>query len=190
MYIKKKSKEEAIKKEAVANEEIIQFMSETITNFQDFYKKTDDTTFNPRVSIEQALNIVDSVLKLHQVKLTTQIDSKLEIFGNSNSLAHIVLSIIQNSIDIIKSQEILEPSITITLKDTKDDIVLSISDNAGGIKVNPIDDIFKAFNSKKEKASTGIGLYMSRMIIKNHFKGLITAQNVKDGAQFTILLPH
>lgn len=191
MYIRKKSKEEDIVKEAIANEEIIQFMSETITNFQDFYKKTDDTTFNPIISIEQALNIVDSALQLNQVELKKQIDSKIEIYGNSNSLAHIVLSIIQNSIDIIKIKPVENPSITISLKDTKDYIVLKITDNAGGIKVDPIEDIFKAFNSKKEKkASTGIGLYMCRMIIKNHFKGTITAQNVSDGAQFTILLPH
>lgn len=190
MYIKKISKDKVIEKEVLLNEKIIQFMSETITNFQNFYKKTDDTLFNPKVSIVQSLNIVDSFLKLEQVKLTTQIDSTLQIYGNANSLAHIVLSIIQNSIDIIKLNDIQNPAICVILKDTKDNIVLSISDNAGGIKIDPIDDIFKAFNSKKKKASTGIGLYMSRMIIKSHFKGTISAENVKDGAQFTILLPH
>lgn len=190
MYIRKKTQDEEVLKEAQANEEIIQFMSETITNFQDFYKKTGNTTFNPIVSIEQALKIVDSSLKLNQVKLEKKIDSKVEIYGNSNSLAHIVLSIIQNSVDVIKTIEINEPSIKICLKDIDNNIVLSISDNAGGIKENPIDDIFKPFRSKKEKASTGIGLYMSKMIIKNQFNGKICARNLDDGASFTISLPH
>ncbi len=190
MYIKKKTKDEDILNESIANEEIIQFMSETITNFQNFYKKTDNTVFNPIVSIEQALKIVDSILRLHQVELKKEIDSKIKIYGNSNSLAHIVLSIIQNSIDIIKLGKIENSLIVISLKDTKNYIVLSIRDNAGGIKVDPINDIFKPFNTKKEKSSTGIGLYMSKMIIKNQFKGIIEAKNINDGAEFTILLPH
>ncbi len=190
MYIRKKTKDPEILKEAQSNEDIIQFMSETITNFQDFYKKTDNTVFNPIVSIEQALKIVDSILRLHEVQLKKEIDSKIKIYGNSNSLAHIVLSIIQNSIDIMKVDEIENPSISISLKDTKEYIVLTISDNAGGIKGQPIEDIFKAFNSKKEKSSTGIGLYMCKMIITNQFKGVITAKNRDNGAEFTILLPH
>lgn len=190
MYIKKKTKDKDIVEEAIGNEEIIQFMSDTITNFQDFYRKTDNTLFNPIISIEQALKIVDSILELNQVKLKKEITSKIEIYGNSNSLAHIVLSIIQNSIDIIRLNKISNPIISIILKDTKDNINLIICDNAGGIQISPIEDIFKPFNSKKEKSSTGIGLYMSKMIIKDQFKGEISAKNTEDGAEFLISLPH
>ncbi|WP_044416023.1 PAS domain-containing sensor histidine kinase [Halarcobacter anaerophilus] len=190
MYIRKKTKDKEIIRETLDNEEIIQFMSKTITNFQDFYKKTDNSIFNPIVSINQALKILDSILKLNQVTLIKRIDSKINIYGNSNSLAHIVLSIIQNSIDIIKSNKIESPSITINLKDSSKYIVLSIKDNAGGIKIYPINDIFEPFNTKKDKPSTGIGLYMSKIIIKNQFNGIIKAQNIQKGAKFTILLPH
>lgn len=190
MYIKKKTKDKEIKKESIENEEIIQFMSETITTFQDFYKKTDNTNFNPVISINQALKIVHSILDLQQVKLEKEIDSKIEIYGNSNSLAHIILSIIQNSIDIFRAKKIENPFVKITLKDEIDNIILTICDNAGGIQIEPIKDIFKPFNSKKEEPSTGIGLYMSKMIITNQFKGNIKARNIKNGAEFTIKLPH
>ncbi|QKF82802.1 PAS domain-containing sensor histidine kinase [Halarcobacter ebronensis] len=190
MYIRKKSKDKEIIEETIANEEIIQFMSETITNFQDFYKKSDNTIFNPQTAIEQALKIVSSSIKLNQIELKKQIDSKIKIFGNLNSLAQIVLSIIQNSIDIIKSDKIDSPTITITLKDSEKHTILIISDNAGGIKIEPIKDVFKPFNTKKEKASTGIGLYMSEIIIKNQFNGTIEARNIENGAEFTIILPH
>lgn len=189
MYIKRKTTDNDIIEECKLNEEIIQFMSETITNFQDFYKKTENTNFNPIVSVNQALKIVDSILQLNQVELQKEINSSIKIYGNSNSLAHIVLSIIQNSIDIIRVNKIDDPFIKITLKDTKDEIILTILDNAGGIKITPIDDIFKPFNTKKEKSSTGIGLYMSRMIIKDQFNGEISAKNVGNGAKFIIVLP-
>lgn len=190
MYIKKKMKDPELIKEAEKNQDIIHFMSETITNFQDFYKKTDNTNFNPTVSIEQALKIVDSSLNLSQVKVHKKIDSKLIIFGNSNSLAHVVLSIIQNIIDVIKIRDIQNPIINISLKDTPKDIVLTIEDNAGGIKVEPIEDIFKPFNSKKVTPSTGIGLYMSKLVVQNQFEGEISAKNTNQGALFLIKLPH
>lgn len=190
MYIKKKLKDKELILEAEKNQDIIQFMSETITNFQDFYKKTDSHNFNPIKSIEQALKIMDSPLNLNQVTLNKGVASKIIIFGNSNSLAHVVLSIVQNMIDVIKIREIKNPTIDITLKDSEKDIILTIEDNASGIKVNPIDDIFKPFNSKKKTPSTGIGLYMSRLVIQNQFKGTIEANNTDKGAKFIIKLPH
>jgi len=190
MYIKKQIKDPVLIKEAQKNEEIIQFMSETITNFQNFYKKTDNTTFNPIVSIEQALNLMESTLNLNQVKLIKEIDSKINIYGNANSLAHVVLSIVQNIIDVIKIRKTKNPFIHILLKDTKKHIALTIKDNAGGINVAPIGDIFKPFNSKKQTPSTGIGLYMSKLVIEDKFNGKIKAQNANNGALFVIHLPH
>ena len=190
MYIKKKMKDPELVKEAEKNQDIIQFMSETITNFEDFYKKTDNCEFNPITSITQALKIIDSTLNLNQIKLKQNINSKTKIYGNSNSLAHVVLSIIQNINDVIKIRKPMQPSIYISLKDTKENIILTIRDNAGGIKVNPIEDIFKPFTSKKKTPSTGIGLYMSKLVIQNQFKGIIVANNIEEGAEFIIKLPH
>jgi PAS domain S-box-containing protein len=190
IYIKKHLTDQKLIDELKNNEEIIQFMSETITNFEDFYKKSDNTHFNPIVSIEQVLKIVDSIIKLREIKLIKDIDSKLTIYGNSNSLAQVILSIIQNALDLIKMRKIKNPKIQIMLKDTPTHIVLTIEDNAGGIKTSPIENIFKPFISKKMIPSTGIGLYMSQLIIKEKFCGEIIAENTKNGAKFTILLPH
>ena len=190
MYIKKMMKDPELVKEAEKNQEIIQFMSETITNFEDFYKKTDNSEFNPIISIKQALKIVDSTLNLNQVKVNKEIDSKIKIYGNTNSLAHVVLSIIQNINDVIKLRKPKNPTIDICLQDKKEHIILTIKDNAGGIKVEPISDIFKPFTSKKKTPSTGIGLYMSKLVIQNQFKGSIEAKNQDKGAKFIIKLPH
>jgi PAS domain S-box-containing protein len=190
MYIKRKLKDNELAKEAEKNQKIIQFMSETITNFQDFYKKSENVTFNPSLSIKQALSIVDSILHLNQIKLIMNVESQIKIFGNANSLAHVVLSILQNIIDIVKLKQIKDPFIKISLYDTSTHIILEIEDNAGGIKVNPIEDIFKPFHSKKQNPSTGIGLYMSKLVIQNQFNGTIEAQNSNNGAKFIIKLPH
>ena len=84
----------------------------------------------------------------------------------------------------------VNPKIVISLKDTPTDIILTIKDNAYGVHVEPIDDIFKPFKSKKITPSTGIGLYMSRLVIQSKFRGSIEVQNIDRGAEFTIRLPH
>jgi len=189
MYIRKKITDPELMEETAKNEEIIQFMSETITNFENFYKHVDNTIFNPIISIKQTLVLLESSLKLYQIKLIQQIDSTMNIFGNSNSLSQVILSIIQNTIDVIKISEIKHPFIQISLENSDKFVILTITDNAGGIQTPLIDDIFKPFHSNKNKLSTGIGLYMSKLIIENQFHGIINAKNTNDGAQFSILLP-
>ncbi len=112
-------KDKKLIKETEKNQEIIQFMSETITNFEDFYKKTDSSEFNPIISINQTLKILDSTLTLNQIKLNKKIDSKIKIFGNANSLAHVVLSIIQNINDVMQIRKPKSPTVNISLKDKK-----------------------------------------------------------------------
>ncbi len=190
MYIRKKLKGSDLANDVSKNEDIIQFMSDTITNFQNFYKVTKSSIFNPIVSINQAISIVESLLNSNQIKLTKEIDSKITIYGNSNSLAQVVLSILQNMMDIFRNRQISNPAIFISLKDTQSNIVLKIRDNAGGVQIEPVDDIFKPFKSKKKTPSTGIGLYMSRLILQSKFKGDIAVCNTERGAEFTIKLPH
>ena len=190
MYLQKKVKDPEIVKEIKKNEEILQFMSETITNFEDFYRKTDNTVFNPIVSIDQAIKIVESLIKLNEIELIKNVNSKLSIYGNSNTLAHVILSILQNIIDVIRNRKVKNPYIIISLKDTEKFIEIVIKDNAGGIKVEPVEDIFKPFTSRKSTPSTGIGLYMSKLVIENKFHGSIEAKNIDNGAMFYIKLPH
>jgi hypothetical protein len=46
------------------------------------------------------------------------------------------------------------------------------------------------FTTKHASAGTGLGLYMSKMIINNSMKGFIVAKNCNDGVCFTITIPQ
>ena len=97
----------------------------------------------------------------------------------------VVLNIINNAKDAFIERKIKEPEIIITLTNE----TITLEDNAGGIPENKLYNIFEAyFTTKEEGVGTGMGLYMSKIIIEEHFNGKISASNTKNGASFHISL--
>ena len=77
------------------------------------------------------------------------------------------------------------PKITILIDENE----MSICDNGGGIDENIIAKIFDPYFSTKSKNGTGLGLYMSKLIIEQHSHGKLNVKNADGGACFSIVLP-
>lgn len=190
MYLKKKIAQRDLDEELKKNESIVKFMSETITNFETFYIKNKNEIFDPKESITQALNIIEYLMKLKDIKLHLHIENGLKLHGQQNSLSQVILSILQNSIDKHETQEGKEDKwVKISMTKNEDIVVFKIEDNAGGIDLIPIESVFEPLKSTKKSTSTGLGLYMSKLVIKEKFNGQITALNTENGALFTIKIP-
>jgi len=102
----------------------------------------------------------------------------------------VILNILANAEDAIVARKIEQGKIDITLKSNKENIIIKIEDNAGGIEKSKIDKIFDIyFTTKNRKEGSGLGLYMSKLIIESKLGGEIKAKNKKVGAQFKIVLP-
>ncbi len=68
-----------------------------------------------------------------------------------------------------------------------DTYLLSISDNAGGVNIEKIDQVFEPYFTTKHKSQgRGVGLYMAKMIVEEGMKGSLTVKNTTDGACFSI----
>jgi signal transduction histidine kinase len=180
---------EFLKKQVDTSKQIVNQMSQTIDDFRNFFKPTkelEDTLLSD--VLEKSLTVIKPTLSKNSIEVVVEQDSKIEIKTYSNELMQVVLNILTNANDALKEIEIKEPIIEIKsyIKDEK--IFIDISDNAGGINDEIIDQIFEPYFSTKSKNGTGLGLYMSKIIIEDHLKGKLFVKNGTKGAIFTISL--
>ena len=105
-------------------------------------------------------------------------------------IQQVILIILKNAEDVLIEKNIENKKIFIETSKNEHLVKIKIEDNAGGISSKIIDKIFDPyFSTKKEKEGTGIGLYMSKIIIHEHCNGTLKVKNGKFGASFEIKLP-
>ncbi|WP_313956905.1 HAMP domain-containing sensor histidine kinase [Aliarcobacter butzleri] len=175
------------KKVNQANEQL-NFLSKTIDDFKEFYlqeKEKDD--FLVKDSIQNALTILNPDLQKDNINLNLKFETfeDIKIFGVKNELSQVILSLVSNSIDALKNRH--NPKISINVVSSSAEVIIEILDNAGGIKAKNLKRIFEPYFSTKEEG-TGIGLYLSKIIIEESFGGKLQVQNIKDGAKFSIFI--
>lgn len=171
--------------------EYVQFLSTTIDDFRNFFKQDKQKQNLPlNSSIKKALHIINSSLKNKNIEIIQnyQINPNISIY--QNEMIQVILNILKNSEDSFLEKDIQDRKITITTKKKDlDYLVISICDNAGGIDENILNKIFDPyFSTKLEKNGTGLGLYISKMIVQKHHNGKLNAYNHKDGVCFKIIL--
>jgi signal transduction histidine kinase len=175
------------KKIIQANEQV-DFLSKTIDDFKEFYTiSKEKEIFTVKDAINNALTILSADLKTNNINLDLKFDTyeDIKIFGVRSELSQVVISIISNSIDVLKNIE--EPRININISSNSADVIICFLDNGGGIKNKNIKKIFDPYFSTKEEG-TGLGLYLTKMIIEDSFSGKINVENQKEGALFSLFI--
>jgi len=157
------------------------YLSTTIDDFRNFFRpdKNKEET-NYKEIIDSVLSITETSLKNKNIKIIKKLNCKSSFITYKNELKQVVLNIIKNAEDILLENQIKEPVIIIETSEKDGYKILEISDNGGGIPEYLLDKIFDPyFSTKSQKNGTGLGLYMSKIIIEEHCKGKITAKNRK-----------
>jgi len=168
------------------------YLSNTIDDFRNFFNPNKQKDIKNLDSIiEQAITIISASFKDNKIDFTQAIDvsSKVELF--SNELMQVLLNLFKNAQDAFKEKNVKAPELKITAYENEKESFIEIEDNAGGISEKIIDKIFDPyFSTKDEKNGTGLGLYMSKIIVEDHCDGHIKVKNINDGCQFKIILKH
>ncbi len=170
-------------------DEQITFMSKTIDDFRNFFASgKQKERFNVSVPIKKVENLMSASLNNSSIRLNIDIQENFELFAYPNEIAQALLNLISNAKDVILERGIKDGYITISAYIDDGKHILTVKDNAGGIKVTPIEKIYEPYFSTKHATSgTGIGLYMTKTIIEKNNNGKIFATNDNNGAVFTII---
>ena len=167
------------------------FLSKTIDDFRNFLKpnKIADSCKASEI-IEGALGLIGKSLENNNITLKKSFKNDIEIVTYYSEVIQVLLNIINNSKDVILLKNMSDGSIDIKTDSDDEYAYIEICDNAGGIPEDVLPRIFEPYyTTKDEKGGTGLGLYMSQMIVEKHLKGSIVAKNINGGACFNISLP-
>jgi C4-dicarboxylate-specific signal transduction histidine kinase len=160
-------------------------MSNTIDDFTNFYKKDKQKEhFLISQVINNATTIIFPTLKSNKVDLNIIINKDFELNSYPKELAQVLLNLLQNSKDAIFLNNIENPKIEVIVNEKE----IIVKDNANGIQEDVLNKIFEPYFTTKEKhKGTGLGLYMSRMILEKNINATITGTNIEKSAVFTIV---
>jgi PAS domain S-box-containing protein len=170
--------------------EQIQHLSKTIDDFRNFFK-SDKGILKVKIQdiFEQTLTILRDSLNHSNIEVETFYETKNEVNVYPRELMQVFINIINNAKDVLVSNKVKLPLISVKVYEDEKYINALICDNGGGIDKKILGKIFEPyFSTKNEKNGTGLGLYMSKMIIEKHLNGAIEVYNSNNGACFTIKL--
>ncbi len=185
--------EETLNKSIDKSMNLIQKMSSTVDDFMGFFREDKiKISFDVSMAIDETISLLEASIKNNFINLDFKKPSKeITILGYKGEFTQVILNIISNAKDAIKEKNIQNPQIDINLQDQDGFVYVQICDNAGGIPNEIIDKIFDPyFTTKEEGKGTGIGLYMSKVIIEKNMEGNLSIYNTDQGACFVIKLPH
>ena len=166
-------------------------MSKTLKDFRDFLKPSaKKSNFYIQDAFKEVLNIVERQLKYSYLDFSiTYSKNDLVVYGYKNEFMQVLITILNNAKDaILKVKEDnrnYDGVITVTVSSKQDVVKILIVDNGCGIEDKDREYLFNPYYSTKEKGN-GLGLYMSRTLIKDKMKNIIVNSSRYSAAKIAI----
>ena len=169
-------------------ETLIRHLNQTIDDFRNFFKPEKEKKITSFTKIVRSVEgIIGKTLETKGIVFTVDIQNDAEFICYENELIQVILNIVKNAEDALAEKEVSPAEITLRVHD----FIIEIEDNAGGIPEEVLPKIYDPyFSTKMQKDGTGLGLYMSKMIVEDHCGGKLSVENTSKGACFFIDLTH
>ena len=132
--------------------------------------------------LSHVISLAESIRPNESISITKMGATGLVIQADEKLLEQVLLNLLKNAIEAIEITQ--NGKVIIETIETQKGITISVSDNGVGIDATNMDQIFTPFFTTK-KDGTGIGLSLSRQIMRLH-GGNLTAVSGVNGTTFTI----
>ncbi|HOA83315.1 MAG TPA: ATP-binding protein [Thermodesulfovibrio thiophilus] len=174
------SRRRELKKETIPAQTLIK---DTII----FIKGELPTKMNLSVEVENSLSIYADKQKIQQVLLNL-IKNAIQACDNNGEIKIKVYSSTQEALDkhlFLKKEGKCVGELSVN----KEFIIIEVQDNGPGISPEILSKIFEPFFTTKESKGSGLGLFITQELIRDH-EGCICVDSVADrGTTFIIMLP-
>ena len=172
----------------------LEYMSDIITTVKGQAVASLSSDDSEEFTVGELIKRVNILMK-HELKnayiymnVLVKTDENQILNGNVNSLVQVVNNMISNAIQAYAGKH--DQNIELVVNKKGKDIIISITDFAGGLPKEVQERLFKEMVTTKGKNGTGLGLYMSYSNIKAHFGGDITYVTEQGkGTTFNIIIP-
>ncbi len=140
-------------------------------------------------TIQNALSMVSFEIKNRSITVKLELDDKMpNIFAHKNKLIGVWINLIVNALGAIESTKGV---ISISTRYEKQEYQIIFSDNGKGILPENQEQIFKPFfTTKKVGTGTGLGLFVSLQVIKEHHGDIHFETKPDNGTSFIIIIPN
>ena len=133
-------------------------------------------------AVEKVLNLIKKELENNFIRVDFLIEKDFQIEGDKNILEQIIINLLINSKEAFEKNSIKKREIKIIVDNKK----IEITDNAGGIEKEYREKVFMPYFTTKLKYGTGLGLYLSKKFMKEHFNGDLYYEPIENGSKFIL----
>ena len=167
------------------------YLSDTIDDFRNYFKPDKLSARIDIVSLfDNSIFFLKEDMKQNNIEYKIEVTKSINIITYKNELLQCIINILKNSIDAFLESESQNKKISVNIEEAVTHIIITIEDNAGGIKPDILKKVFEPYFSTKSKNGTGLGLHVCHSIITSHLKGEITMSSEDDRTKTLIELPY
>ena len=167
-------------------------MSKTIDDFRDFFKPDKvKKKFDVKKQLDYIIELMRPIVGSYEIEIVCQSEEGLIVESFPNEFSQSIINILHNAKDVLAECDDSKAKMIVINAFRSEDgmIVIAIEDNGKGVDERIIARIFEPyFSTKESQHGTGLGLYMTKMIIEDHMQGCISVENTHEGARFEIKL--
>ena len=98
-----------------------------------------------------------------------------------------LLNVVSNAVDAVEGRD--DPQVSVAIAADAAGVELRVVDNGPGFPAEKLAEIFKPFVSTKGARGTGLGLPVSRKILREHGGDVIAESTPGEGCTFTLRIP-
>ena len=149
----------------------------------------------PKIKEIEVCSMVDPILNLlkpdirdNEVIMETKIEPDLKISADKEQIEQVLINLVKNAIQSLGENEEFNKEKKIIISaghDETEKIFIQIKDNGTGIDEEALKKIFIPFFTTK-KSGSGIGLSLSKQIMRKHGGNILVNSKVNAGTEFTL----